>query len=382
MPAHSWPAGLPSKLRLGELFSGPGGMGWGATSTTVECGGESFGFAHAWANDIDESACRTYQHNIAHGDGRHVYNQSVRDLDLASLPDYDCLAFGFPCNDFSVVGEKLGFKGAYGPLYTYGVAALEERHPATFVAENVGGLASNNEGTALREILTSLAMAGPGYKVVPHLYNADQYGVPQSRRRILIVGIRSDLNRQFKVPAPTTKDCPRTAREAIELPPILQGALNNERTRQAKQVIERLENIPAGCNAFNSDLPDHLRLNVRGATISQIYRRLHPDRPSYTITGSGGGGTHVYHWEEHRALTNRERARLQSFPDDFDFKGSKEAVRKQIGMAVPPDLAKHVFRALVLTLLGESYDHVPSNVEMPSEEQLTLSLERGRRAYA
>ena len=75
-------------------------------------------------------------------------------------------------------------------------------------------------------------------------------------------------------------------------------------------------------NAWTAKLPDHLKLNVKGATISQIYKRLDPNKPAYTVTGSGGGGTHVYHWKEPRALTNRERARLQTFPDDFKFHGS------------------------------------------------------------
>ena len=94
--------------------------------------------------------------------------------------------------------------------------------------------------------------------------------------------------------------------------------------------------------------------------MSHIYRRLHPDKPSYTITGSGGG-THVYHWEEHRALTNRERVRLQSFPDWFEFKGPKEQVRKQIGMAVPPEGAKKIFEAILKTFAGIEYDWIESN---------------------
>lgn len=92
--------------------------------------------------------------------------------------------------------------------------------------------------------------------------------------------------------------------------------------------------------------------------ISQIYKRLDPDKPSYTITGSGGGGTHVYHWSENRALTNRERARLQTFPDDFVFEGSKESVRKQIGMAVPAQGAKIIFEAVLKTFAGIDYPSV------------------------
>src|SRR5690606_35154454 len=101
-------------------------------------------------------------------------------------------------------------------------------------------------------------------------------------------------------------------------------------TNQSRQVVERLKYIKPGENAFTANLPQNLRLNVRGAKISHIYKRLDPSKPAYTITGSGGGGTHCYHWKENRALTNRERARLQTFPDDFVFCGSKESVRKQI----------------------------------------------------
>ena len=133
----------------------------------------------------------------------------------------------------------------------------------------------------------------------------------------------------------------KTCFEAISNPPIGSDAFNNELTKQSSTVIERLKLIKPGENVWTANLPEHLKLNVKGATISQIYKRLDPEKPAYTVTGSGGGGTHVYHWEEPRALTNRERARLQTFPDDFIFHGSKESVRAQIGMAVPVDGAKN-----------------------------------------
>jgi DNA (cytosine-5)-methyltransferase 1 len=105
-------------------------------------------------------------------------------------------------------------------------------------------------------------------------------------------------------------------------------------------------------------LPEHLKLKVKGAKLSQIYKRLSPNEPSYTITGSGGGGTHVYHWSEPRALTNRERARLQTFPDEFKFIGGKESVRRQIGMAVPPDGAKIIVKAIMQSFAGIDYPYV------------------------
>ena len=106
-----------------------------------------------------------------------------------------------------------------------------------------------------------------------------------------------------------------------------------------------------------------MKLNVAGARISQIYKRLDPEKPAYTVTGSGGGGTHIYHWSEPRALTNRERARLQTFQDDFIFEGSKESVRKQIGMAVPCKGAKIIFEAVLKTFAGIPYDAMPANIE-------------------
>jgi DNA (cytosine-5)-methyltransferase 1 len=257
------------------------------------------------------------------------------------------LAFGFPCNDFSVVGEQRGTDGDFGPLYTYGVSVLNHLRPKFFLAENVSGLSSANEGRAYQTILSDLENAGEGYFVTPHLYKAEEYGVPQKRRRILIVGVRRDLGVRFQVPEPTSADNPPTVRDELINKPVPTDALNNERTKQSQQVIDRLMHINPGENAFNSKLPPGLELNVKGARISQIYRRLHPDQPAYTVTGSGGGGTHIYHWEEPRALTNRERARLQGFPDWYHFMGTKESVRKQIGMAVPPPLAHVVLEAIL-----------------------------------
>jgi DNA (cytosine-5)-methyltransferase 1 len=132
--------------------------------------------------------------------------------------------------------------------------------------------------------------------------------------------------------------------------------------------VERLTYIKPGQNAFTADLPEHLKLKVKGAKISQIYKRLDPTKPASTVTGSGGGGTHMYHYAEPRALTNRERARLQTFPDTFEFKGSKESVRKQIGMAVPVKGAQIIFEAILKTFAGIPYDAVPCNIEESAEE--------------
>lgn len=354
-------------LKKGELFNGPGGLSLGAKNARVvdPATGEEWRIEHRWSNDYDATACNTYRLNICNDiDDPSVHWGPVEDLPIGDknvLGDIDCFAFGFPCNDYSQVGEKHGLNGTYGPLYSYGVKVLKVYQPKFFVAENVGGLQSANEGKAFIQILTELEDCG--YKLTPHLYKFQEYGIPQARHRIIIVGIRNDLDEQgikFKVPAPTTVSSTeyKTSAEAINNPPIPEDAPNHEMPRHTAKVKEMLSYIPPGENAWYPGIPEHLQLKVKGARLSSIYKRLDPNRPAYTVTGSGGGGTHMYHWEELRALTNRERARLQTFPDDFVFYGSKEAVRKQVGMAVPPQGAQIVFEAILKSFVGIEYDWV------------------------
>lgn len=351
-------------FRMGELFCGPGGLACGALQAKVD-GHPELRIEHAWANDFDEATCETYRHNICKNDkDASVYCGDVRKLDISynnplfTKHPFDAFAFGFPCNDFSTVGEQKGFDGTYGPLYTYGVKVLRLFQPDWFLAENVSGLSSANKGGALPKIMKDLHEVG--YNLFPHLYKFEEYGVPQARHRIIIVGIRNIFPYVFFPPSPTTPDAKdyKTSRQALEEPPIAPDTPNNELPHMSDTVIERLKYIKPGQNAFNAELPQYLQLNIKGARISQIYRRLDPAKPSYTVTGSGGGGTHIYHYEENRALTNRERARLQTFPDNFIFKGTKEKVRRQIGMAVPCEGARQIFEAILKTFAGIPYDHV------------------------
>lgn len=344
---------------MGELFSGPGGIALGADLAIEAI--KPFGnvcLVHEWANDFDSDTCKTYERNI-HIKPSNIKCKDVRKLDIPSLSPINAFSFGFPCNDYSIVGEQKGMNGTYGPLYSYGVKVLNEFQPDWFLAENVSGLRNANDGRDFEKILQELYNAG--YDLYPNMYCFEDYGVPQARHRIIIVGFRKDLRVNFKIPAPTYQF--RTCRDAIECPPIPQNASNNEFTIQSEAVVERLRYIKPGENAFTANLPEHLQLNVKGAKISQIYRRLDPDKPAYTLTGSGGGGTHMYHWSENRALTNRERARIQTFPDDFVFMGNKESVRKQIGMAVPPQGAKIIFEAIFKTLLGIEYANVQGSMD-------------------
>ncbi len=345
--------------RLGELFCGPGGIAWGATHADI--GNPDFRIVHQWANDYDSSTCDTYRRNICPDKPNTVYHADIRTFDMSRLAPIDALAFGFPCNDYSVVGEQKGMNGVYGPLYSYGVKALKLFSPQWFLAENVGGLRNANEGKAFTKILAELRDAG--YTITPHLYKFEEYGIPQARHRIIIVGIKNDIDITYHVPSPAPyAGIDNRCSTAINIPPIPENAPNNEPTKQSATVIRRLSYIKPGQNAFTADLPDELKLNIKGARISQIYKRLDPEKPSYTVTGSGGGGTHIYHWAEPRALTNRERARLQTFPDDFVFEGSKESVRRQIGMAVPCRGAKIIFEAILKSFAGVDYEYIEPNI--------------------
>ena len=233
-------------------------------------------------------------------------------------------------------------------LYQNCVDVLKKMKPKFFVAENVGGLVSRDaEWDIIQEAFSKV-----GYNISFNLYKFEEYGVPQYRKRIVIVGFQKKLKINFTHPRPPQNAKIITAKKALSK--IDQNAKNQELTNHSKAVVERLKYIKPGENVFTANLPSNLKIDMKsGATISQIYKRLSPDRPSYTVTGSGGGGTHIYHWEENRALTNRERARLQTFPDKFEFVGGKEAVRRQIGMAVPPKAAEVIFNSVLETLVKE-----------------------------
>lgn len=351
-----------SFYRMGELFAGAGGLAWGAGKASIGTNDKNTKIFHVWANDRDSDACDTYRNNICPDNKENVICCDVADLDFNTLPKIDALSFGFPCNDFSTAGKQKGIDGKYGLLYEYGVKALKFFNPMWFIAENVKGLASANRGEAQKRILRSLNEAG--YKIYPHLYKFEEYGIPQTRHRIIIVGIRKDISKKFYPPSTDIyKNTDISSRNALENPLISDGMANNEKTRQSANVIERLKYIKPGQNAFNADIQAEYQLHVKGAKLSNIYRRLDPDKPAYTVTGSGGGGTHIYHYSEPRALTNRERARLQTFPDDFVFSGTKESVRRQIGMSVPCIGARIIFEAVLKTFEGVEYDSIPCNIK-------------------
>lgn len=393
-------------FKLGELFCGPGGLALGAglaSEKNIVKDNTVFSISHVWGVDNDPSAIKTYQNNVAKrygGDSICFDALSFCQSEIQKYKRITALAFGFPCNDFSLVGKRKGVNGDFGKLYKAGVEAINKNNPYWFIAENVSGINSANSKTTFPLILQELSQSGRhGYSLTVHMYKFEKYGVPQYRHRYIIAGIRKDKHLKFRVPAPLFRSVDEyiTAEEALSN--IAKDALNSELAQQKLHIVKRLQYTPPWHNAWyleelvrmsnrqrrqeliyklpwyrkeisefsdykiKSDIESSM-LHCKKAKMSHIYKRLVANRPSYTITGSGGGGTHVYHWREHRSLTNRERARLQSFPDWFHFCGTKEQQRKQIGMAVPPQGAQVIFEAMLKTFAGIEYPYIDENYKV------------------
>lgn len=362
-------------LTYGELFCGPGGMAQGAKNVQVISRGIKYVIRSIWAIDNDMASCKTFRKNIVpynseiisaidtpsmNGDStRYVINDDISKIDFTKLPKVDVLAFGFPCNDFSLIGKMEGIDGKYGALYKYGIKALGVLQPEFFVVENVSGLASKNQKNVLKKIVQEIKSAGPSYKVYKDLYNLEDYGIPQTRHRIFIVGFKNH-NVEFKKPKPTYDRI--SAYQTIVKGqiygegPLTKDIDNHNIIKPHPRVQKRLYQTKPGQNAWTAELDEDVQLKgVKSAKFSNIYRKLDPNKPAYTVTGSGGGGTSMYHWtmdkQKQRALTNRERARLQTFKDKFLFIGNKTEVRKQVGMAVPVKAAEIIFKTCLKTYL-------------------------------
>ena len=287
-----------------------------------------------------------------------------------TIPDCDIVLGGFPCQDFSVIWKQPGLNGKRGGLYRHFLEFVAAKKPKAFVAENVKGLLTANKNQAIKTILEDFRSIAPGYVVKPHLYNFADYGVPQFRERLLIVGVRVDTGFNFIHPLPTHgvgRQLPYvTAGQALE--GVEQVPYNNEPINCLPKTRQMLELIPEGGNF--TDIPKDSPLYVKGM-ISHVYRRINRNEPAKTIIAAGGGGTWGYHFPEPRPLTNRERARLQSFPDDFIFKGNVTEVRRQIGNAVPPEGVRAVARRLKPLFTGE-YDRVDLNSIFEEFSQMTI----------
>jgi DNA (cytosine-5)-methyltransferase 1 len=319
-------------FKIFSTFTGAGGLDIGFHG--------DFNFLNKHYHKLNFQTVKALEHNKESCDTLKNDNKYFKDTDVIlnditkvnpeqfKKEKYDVLLGGFPCVTFSIVGKRLGLKDDInGKLYESFVNYVKELQPKVFLAENVKGILSANKGEAIKIITKKFEETG--YKLKIQLVKFAEYGVPQFRERVLFIGIRKDIKDEFNIPKPTHKDNYITVKQAFK--GINKNCVNNNLMRQLPTTTAKLEAIPEGGNF--KDLPKHLAIK---GLMSNIYRKLDRNKPAYTVIASGGGGTWTYHYEKPRALTNRERARLQTFPDDLMFKGSNTEVRRQIGNAVPP----------------------------------------------
>ncbi len=317
-----------------DLFCGAGGFSHAFHMVNEATGSQIWPVA---AVDYDENAIAT--HKLAFPDVEHKL-EDVRSLDYRQFRGkIQGVVAGSPCNDFSVAGERKAFAGEYGPLIFEPVRALVEARAEWLVFENVRGFLSNVKGESYSayDVLVRL-LAKHGFTSRAFLVNFSHFQVPQARQRVLIFAARTG-SRLFHDTGLVHEESALSLQAIFDHPLAPDDPLHDIKAAQfSSGVAEKAAFIKPGESIFTAtDLPEHLRLNTK-TKISNLYRRLRLDIPSYTLIASkiGGGGQTFLHPTEQRYVTNREMARIQSFPDSKVWCGTRRQIRTQIGMAVPP----------------------------------------------
>lgn len=337
---------LKNESKLGytcvELFAGAGGTALGLDNAGIE---------HVLLNELDKNAVETLKNNRPDW---NVVAGDVRELDFKGIKA-DIVQGGFPCQAFSYAGRKMGFEDTRGTLFFEFARAIKEIRPKIAIGENVKGLVMHDNGRTLSTMLSVLKELG--YRVSTKILRAQYLDVPQKRERLIMIAIRDDLNVPF-FSFPKEKDYTVSLREALSDCPVSPGQEYSEYKKSVMDIV------PEG--GYWRDLPDDLQRKYMGASYfmgggkTGMARRLAWDEPSLTLTcNPAQKQTERCHPSETRPLTVREYARLQTFPDNWEFSGSVSAQYKQIGNAVPVNLAFHIGRSIATTLrTAEWGEHV------------------------
>ncbi len=291
-------------MRVVSLFSGAGGLDFGFIKA---------GHQILWANDLYRDAVETYQKNI----GNHIVCEDISKISTSDIPDCDIVIGGFPCQGFSVANTKRHVDDERNVLYKQLLRVIRDKNPKFFLAENVKGILSIGKGKVFQMILDDFQSIG--YNVQYRVLNAADYGVPQTRLRVIIVGVRKDVHFEYKYPSPTnSKD------GANGLPRWV-------------SVSDALKDIPDP--DLPNNLPNHNYSKYKLSFNGYIgHRPLNPDMPAPTVTARGddkGGVVILPHLTAARRMSCRELATIQSFPLDYEFQGNRSSVYRQIGNAVP-----------------------------------------------
>lgn len=328
-----------------ELFAGAGGLALGM---------ERAGFHHILLNEVNHDACRTL---LCNRPNWHIAEADIRHLDFTRYRGkVDLLTGGFPCQAFSYAGKQGGFADTRGTLFFELARAVQEIQPKIFMAENVKGLASHDGGKTLRTIRHTIDELG--YQLIePRVLKAILYQVPQKRERIILIAVHKDLAEYipaFSWPAPYHRVM--TLRDAFFAGDLYeQDVPKSEGQVYPSKKKAVMELVPEGGDW--RDLPEEVQRSYMGASYylgggkTGMARRLSLDEPSLTLTcAPAQKQTERCHPIETRPLTVREYARIQTFPDDWFFEGAMSSQYKQIGNAVPVNLAYAIGRSLVRLL--------------------------------
>ena len=344
---------LRTTLKTISLFSGAGGLDLGLTKA---------GFNIVWANDILKPAIENYRHNIG-----EIHEGDITQVHANELPEADIVVGGFPCQPFSSAGNRLGTVDNRGNLYLECIRIIEAKHPKIVVFENVRGLLSirNNDGSKLIDtIVYYLENAGPGYRVSYKLLKSSDYGVPQNRYRVVIVGIRNDMNISYEFPDPINVN-PEKLTVGFAISNIPKGTPNQEEIWKLSPQSQRLIRfIPEGGSWKNIPyeyLPERMkriRDNMKRYHSPNFYRRFARHEINGTITAAATPeNSGILHPVEDRRYSVREIARIQSFPDDYEFIGESISSKyKIIGNAVPPKLGEIIGRSIIEQLVQAGYE--------------------------
>lgn len=330
---------MPGSYSALELFAGGGGMALGFHNA---------GIKHIALIDHDIYCCQTLRHNM----DTPVIHADINDYDFNSFKnnDIDIISGGFPCQPFSTAGKGLGLKDSRSNAFYGYLNAIKTINPKLLVCENVPGLIYHNKGQTLDIIRDQLGAAG--YVSYVNILNAQHYDVPQARKRLVIVGVRQDIDVEYRIPEKQSHTI--TLREALCNTPIPEHELTNG-TRYSFNKTKVLDLVPPGGNWRS--LPVEIQKSyMKGSYNSTggrtgMARRLSWDKPSPTLTCSPAQNqTECCHPDKTRPLTIREYARIQTFPDDYLFYGSLACQYTQIGNAVPVNLAYHIAKSLIAVL--------------------------------
>ncbi|WP_316353259.1 DNA (cytosine-5-)-methyltransferase [Candidatus Trichorickettsia mobilis] len=324
-------------FKVVELFAGAGGLALGLHNAGLGC---------EMLVEIDKNAATTLKINKPDW---NVINSDIGNIDF-SLVKAEVLSGGFPCQAFSYAGKRLGFEDTRGTLFFEYARAVKQIKPQIILAENVKGLEKHDNGRTLSTMLEILSELG--YRLAYRILRAQYLDVAQKRERLVIIGVRNDL--QTHIAFPREQDYTISIREALHNVPVSNGQNYTDRKKQIMQLVSE--------GGYWRDLPEEVRKKYMGASYylsggkTGMARRLSWDEPSLTLTcNPAQKQTERCHPAETRPLTIREYARIQSFPDSWQFHGSVGCQYKQIGNAVPVNLGYHIGRCII-AMLNNSFD--------------------------